>query len=121
MAPAAYGDEDILGLLAGGSLSDALASQGAIPLQRRGRDGGEVRRHTVMGSTTETVGAASWGGGVLLADATPSQRVSILLCMAAMGACTRRVHKESFWSPPPTHTVCRAWFVCLLLFCVRAA
>lgn len=45
MAPAAYGDEDILGLLAGGSLSDALASQGAMPLDRRVMQGGEVRQH----------------------------------------------------------------------------
>lgn len=45
MAPAAFGDEDILGLLAGGSLSDALASQGALPAGRgRVRGGaGEVR------------------------------------------------------------------------------
>lgn len=42
MAPAAFGDDDILGLLAGGSLSDALASQGALPIDRRRRNGAGV-------------------------------------------------------------------------------
>jgi hypothetical protein len=46
MAPAAFGDDDILGLLAGGSLSDALASQGALPIDRRRRDGAKVRSCT---------------------------------------------------------------------------
>jgi hypothetical protein len=40
LAPAAYGDDDILGLLAGGSLSDALASQGAVHVDRRRLAGG---------------------------------------------------------------------------------
>lgn len=40
LAPAVYGDDDILGLLAGGSLSDALASQGAVPVDRRRLAGG---------------------------------------------------------------------------------
>jgi hypothetical protein len=44
MAPAAHGDEDFMGLLAGGSLSDALASQGAIPMGHRTLAGGEVGR-----------------------------------------------------------------------------
>ena len=43
MAPAAYADEDILGLITEGSLSGVLASQGAMPADNRdGRQGGQV-------------------------------------------------------------------------------
>lgn len=105
MAPAAYGDEDILGLLAAGSLSDALASQGAIPLERRGRDGGEVRPY--MGSIAETVGAASCGGSTApwLLPHLP-KGCQMLPWVLAQG---------ELLVPLPTPTVNRACFVCLLL------
>lgn len=110
MAPAAYGDEDILGLLAGGSLSDALASQGAIPLERRGRDGGEVRPH--MGSIAETGGAASWGGGTTswLPPHLPKGCQMPYACHAGCRGC---LHKESCWFPlPPPHFPVPALCVC---------
>lgn len=42
MVPAAFRDDDILDLLERGSLSDALGSQGALPLGRRRMGGAAV-------------------------------------------------------------------------------